>query len=192
MTFKVGDRVLLAAHARHAVKFKDIGGLLATLIQVDDGEDADADGMPYQVDLGFGDTTWLLEHEIESLAPAPVSPVAPVLPEGWRMYYANTSQRRKEQPVTEGFLDYFPAVARLVAELSRLGNEKHNPGEPMHWARGKSKDHRDCTVRHVMDADEIDPETQLAEAVAAVWRASAYLQLLAEEKYGWPKAPRAR
>ncbi len=114
------------------------------------------------------------------------------MPLGRRMQYDNSSARRKDQPVTEGFLDYFPATARLTAELSRLGNEKHNPGEPLHHARDKSKDHRNCAVRHLMDADVIDPESGLVEAVGAVWRSSAYVQELAENVYGWPKAPRAR
>ncbi len=113
-------------------------------------------------------------------------------PADWRMYYDNSSSRRKDQPVTEGFLDYFPAAVRLCAELSRLGNEKHNPGEPLHHARGKSKDHRNCAVRHLMDADTADPETNLVEAVAAFWRLGAYIQELCETTYGWPKAPAAK
>ncbi len=167
------------------------------------------DGRPGVVDyIDYSDSTynvdfvdedegwdWGTENQVtprqEKAATEPTAP-GTGLPEGWRMFYANTSQRRKEQPVTEGFLDYFPAAIRLAAELSRLGNEKHNPGEEMHHARGKSADHRNCTVRHVMDADKIDEETQLAEAVMAFWRTGAYLQELAEKKYGWPVAPRAR
>ncbi len=164
---------------------------------------ADASDQTYiviPVDGDIGDWSWQAEKDLTP-AEEPKTVVGVVQDaatavrdriKGWRMYYDNSSARRKEQPVAEGFLDYFPAAARLVAELSRLGNEKHNPGQPMHWARGKSMDHRDCVARHIMDADEIDDETQLAEAVSAVWRACAYLQVLAEEKYGWPKAPRAR
>lgn len=111
---------------------------------------------------------------------------------GWRMEYDNSSARRKDQPVAEGFLDYFPAAIRLGSELSRLGNEKHNPGQPMHHARGKSGDHANCIVRHQMSFEEIDADTELAEAVMVFWRAGAQLQELAERKYGWPKAPRAR
>jgi hypothetical protein len=45
-----------------------------------------------------------------------------------------------------------------VAELSRAGNEKHNPGEELHHARGKSNDHADCILRHLVDRGTVDPE----------------------------------
>lgn len=188
MEFKRGDTVWL--------KDDECLGLVMTV--------DDSDGT-YRVWIEDEDWEWVSEKQV-SRPPAPVyGPVlvgtngAPLtgkdifgMPLGQRMQYDNSSPRRKDQPVTEGFLDYFPATARLTAELSRLGNEKHNPGEPLHHARGKSKDHRNCAVRHLMDADVIDPETGLVEAVGAVWRSSAYVQELAENVYGWPKAPRAR
>ena len=116
----------------------------------------------------------------------------PPVPPDWRMRYDDSSARRKDQPVTEGFLKYCPAAIRLAAELSRLGNEKHNPGEPMHHARGKSADHLDCAARHIMDADKVDGDTGLIEAVLAFWRLGMYIQEKCERDYGWPKAPNAK
>src|SRR4051794_30652788 len=51
------------------------------------------------------------------------------------------SATRKTFPMCEGLLDYFPDACAEVAKVSFLGNAKHNPGEPMHHARGKSMDH---------------------------------------------------
>ena len=48
------------------------------------------------------------------------------------------SAMRKTFPMATGLLDYFPDACAEVARISYLGNEKHNPGEPMHHARGKS------------------------------------------------------
>ena len=42
---------------------------------------------------------------------------------------------RKALPIFTGFLMYFPDACAAVAEVSRLGNEQHNPGEALHWAR---------------------------------------------------------
>ena len=58
---------------------------------------------------------------------------------------------RKNIPLARGLLDYFPRALAAVADLSRIGNEQHNPGEPMHWAKEKSNDHADCIVRHLID-----------------------------------------
>src|SRR5690348_15140244 len=61
------------------------------------------------------------------------------------------SGARKDIPLARGLLDYFPAALARVAELSRIGNEKHNPGEDLHHARGKSGDHADCILRHLVE-----------------------------------------
>jgi hypothetical protein len=83
---------------------------------------------------------------------------------------------RKNRPLARGCLDYFPAALAAVSELSRIGNEKHNPGEDMHHARGKSSDHADCILRHLVDRGTVDPETGLSHSVAVAWRALALLQ----------------
>ena len=108
------------------------------------------------------------------------------------MKYPTTSAERKAMPVYDGCIRYFPAALMLVSVLSRKGNEKHNPGEPLHHARGKSTDHGNCITRHQMEVGTIDPDTQLDHAVGVGWRALAQLQELAESKYGWPLAAGAR
>jgi hypothetical protein len=68
-----------------------------------------------------------------------------------------------------------------VAKLSKLGNDKHNPGEPLNWSREKSTDHGDCIVRHQLEAEKLDPDTGLLHAAAVAWRAMAQLEVLLEK-----------
>lgn len=83
---------------------------------------------------------------------------------------------RKDVPLCTGVLDYFPAALAEVAKLSKYGNDKHNPGEPLHWARGKSMDHADCIARHLVDRGIVDPDTGMSHTVEVAWRALALLQ----------------
>jgi hypothetical protein len=92
------------------------------------------------------------------------------------------SAERKNIPLCSGVLDYFPAALAEVAKLSNLGNDKHNPGQPLHWARGKSMDHADCIARHLVDRGVIDPDTGLSHTVEVAWRALALLQEECEAK----------
>ncbi len=92
------------------------------------------------------------------------------------------SAERKQYPITTGVLDYFPDALAAVAHVSYMGNEKHNPGEPLHWSREKSKDHADCVGRHLAQRGEIDPETGISHTASMVWRAMALLQLEEEER----------
>lgn len=84
-------------------------------------------------------------------------------------------QSRKNTPLCRGLLDYFPLACAEVARVSKVGNDQHNPGEPMHWARGKSTDHADCIVRHLMDRGKVDADGCRHTAKLA-WRALALLQ----------------
>lgn len=112
------------------------------------------------------------------------------------------SAERKEYPVATGVLAYFPAALAGVAKHSKAGNDKHNPGEPLHHARGKSVDHPDCIVRHLMDLADllaaaargqpVDGGAILTEADALAWRALALSQDLHERIGGAPLAPGAR
>jgi hypothetical protein len=88
-------------------------------------------------------------------------------------------------------LDYFPAALAEVAKVSKAGNDKHNPGEPLHWARGKSTDHADSAVRHIMERGQLDPDTGLSVLAHAAWRVLAMLQEELEAK-GAPKARGAK
>jgi hypothetical protein len=86
------------------------------------------------------------------------------------------SSERKATPLARGLLDYFPAALAEVARVSKAGNDKHNPGEEMHHARGKSSDHADCIVRHLVDRGTIDPEDGQRHSAKVAWRALALLQ----------------
>jgi hypothetical protein len=87
--------------------------------------------------------------------------------------FTEDSETRKEYPVFSGCLNYFPAALAEVSKLSKEGNDKHNPGEPLHWSRDKSNDHKDCIARHLMDGDWVE----------LAWRALANLQVELENGY---------
>lgn len=82
---------------------------------------------------------------------------------------------RKLIPLCTGCVDYFPDALAAVAELSRIGNEQHNPGRPLHWDRSKSADHADCLMRHLIQRGTIDTDGVRHSAKVA-WRALALLQ----------------
>lgn len=82
---------------------------------------------------------------------------------------------RKALPLVSGCLDYFPGALAAVAEVSRKGNDQHNPGQPLHHARGKSTDHADCIVRHLMERGTIDTDG-IRHSAKVAWRALALLQ----------------
>lgn len=89
---------------------------------------------------------------------------------------------RKALPLFTGELMYFPLASLAVAEVSRVGNDQHNPGEPLHWAREKSTNQMDTAMRHQMDhgmgnQKDTDGTWHLAKAI---WRLKAELQLAME------------
>ena len=88
------------------------------------------------------------------------------------------SQKRKDSPVFSGFCKYFPKAMIAVSQLSKIGNDKHNPGLPLQWSKDKSTDHGDCIVRHQLEAGTIDPDTGLHHDVSVAWRAMAQLEVL--------------
>lgn len=88
---------------------------------------------------------------------------------------------RKDQPVATGVLAYFPDAIRAVAVCSKVGNEQHNPGTPMHWDRAKSGDEADALMRHFMERGTVDTDGILHSTKVA-WRALAMLQKELEEK----------
>jgi hypothetical protein len=111
------------------------------------------------------------------------------------------SSERKNYPMLSGCLNYFPAALAGVSRISKQGNDKHNPGQPLHHARGKSTDHGDCIIRHLTDTEDliarqirqgdVSSEQILTEVSSLAWRALAYSQEL-HEKFGSPLAPGAR
>ena len=93
-----------------------------------------------------------------------------------------SSADRKQVAMSRGLLAYFPDALALVARHSVRANEKHNPGEPVHWSREKSNDHEDCIVRHSASI-AVDPNSTddgQPHVVCRAWRALAALQLWAE------------
>lgn len=92
---------------------------------------------------------------------------------------------RKASPLAEGVLWYFPNALMAVAAVSKAGNDQHNPGQPMHHSRGKSSDHADCILRHLVDAGTIDGDGMRHSAKVA-WRALALLQEEIERDEGVP------
>lgn len=100
------------------------------------------------------------------------------------------SAKRKTYPMFSGLLAYFPDALAAVANVSYLGNEKHNPGEPLHHARGKSMDHADCIVRHLSNHGGFDGDVR--ESAAMAWRALALLQEELERDLNLPLPRGAR
>ena len=120
------------------------------------------------------------------------------------------SNERKGVPMAGGCRDYFPAALAGVARWSKQGNDKHNPGEPLHHARGKSMDHEECIERHSMDLADVlaaldrlplgVPQEQRDELIRAAldeydarsWRSLAASQEFREKHGLAPLAPGAR
>jgi hypothetical protein len=153
-----------------------------------------------------------LEGFNEQAERAPATPVQPAKP---AMTLSEDSQERKDVPLYEGCMLYFPAALAGLAQHSKMGNDKHNPGQPLHHSRNKSTDHESCIVRHLMDlgdlealvtrsglsAETLTPSEPydaelirriLAEANALFWRAGALSQKLHEKYGGAPLAPGAK
>lgn len=124
-------------------------------------------------------------------SPPPAAPPAASRP----MQYVGrliegSSEHRKAYPIAEGLLDYFPDALAEVSNVSWVGNQKHNPGEPMHHARGKSMDHANCIARHLMERGGYDTvvvdgkELRIRHTAALAWRALALLQEELENELG--------
>ena len=86
-----------------------------------------------------------------------------------------SATERKEYPLASGVLDYFPDALMEVAHCSWVGNNQHNPGQPLHWAKEKSTDEPDALLRHLKDRGTIDSDGVRHSAKVA-WRALAMLQ----------------
>lgn len=98
---------------------------------------------------------------------------------------------RNAIPMADGLLYYFTAALAEVAKVSRIGNEQHNPGQPMHWDRSKSTDHGNKILRHLADAGGID-RIGVRHSAYLAWRALALLQEELEREEGAPLPRNAR
>ena len=85
-------------------------------------------------------------------------------------------KERKRIPLYSGVFKYFPDALAEIAKVSQVGNDQHNPGQALHWSRGKSDDHHDTLLRHLVESGTIDSDGMRHSAKMA-WRALAILQL---------------
>ena len=90
---------------------------------------------------------------------------------------------RKAMPIITYMMEYFPDALLAEVEVAVVGNNQHNPGEPLHWARGKSTNQMDTAFRHMWDhkrgtVKDTDGTYHLAKAI---WRLKAELQLQIEK-----------
>ena len=92
-----------------------------------------------------------------------------------RAFVPADAAARKALPLFSGVLRYFPDALLAVADLSKKGNDQHNPGQPLHWAKEKSADEADALARHLLDAGTLDADGVRHSAKVA-WRALALLQ----------------
>jgi hypothetical protein len=92
---------------------------------------------------------------------------------------------RKALPLYSFLTGYFPDAIVEMVKVSVAGNQQHNPGEPLHWARGKSTDQLNTAMRHIFDhaVQPVDTDGTYHLAKAA-WRLLAELQLICEAKQG--------
>jgi hypothetical protein len=131
-------------------------------------------------------------HPAQKLAASASASIWDVLRAAWAAGHVlpTDSNERKRFPIQTGCVEYAPAALVAMAAVSKVGNDKHNPGQELHHSRSKSADHSDCIMRHDIDAG--DPTTdKLEEMACKVWRTLVEFQVYAES-LGAPKAPRAR
>lgn len=125
------------------------------------------DEIPFQVEK-----VQSISYKFSTVQPAQHTARAPL---------PSDSKQRKAYPIARGLFDYFPDAVAEVAHVSWVGNEQHNPGEPLHWAREKSTDHEDCILRHTLERGKRDTDG-LRHTAKRAWRAMAALQLECEGK----------
>src|ERR1017187_10221651 len=85
------------------------------------------------------------------------------------------AKERKRIPLASGVFDYFTSALIEIAKVSFIGNEQHNKGEKLHWARGKSMDHSDTMLRHFVERGTVDTDG-VRHSAKMCWRALAILQ----------------
>lgn len=128
-----------------------------------------------------------IDPGVPTRAPTDKKVAAPApLPRLWNADAAG----RKLLPLISGCLWYFPDALAAVAYVSVVGNNQHNPGQPLHWSQGKSNDHVDCIGRHAaglgtLDTDGVPHSWKLA------WRVLAHLQMELQAE-GAPVPPGAK
>jgi|ERR1017187_3613876 hypothetical protein len=87
--------------------------------------------------------------------------------------------KRKGLPLWDYLFNYFFDAFMAEVDVAVKGNQQHNPGESLHWAREKSTDQLNTALRHQADyaqgqKKDTDGCWHLAKAI---WRLKAQLQL---------------
>lgn len=120
-------------------------------------------------------------------APTQQALLAGSMPPGWvetkvRFGLPTDYDARKRLRIWTFLTQYFPDAFLAVVEVAVQGNEQHNKGEPLHWAREKSTDQMDTAARHMFDHSTVGPKDTDGcwHLAKAIWRLSAELQLLIE------------
>lgn len=93
------------------------------------------------------------------------------------------AQERKNTPIFQGVIKYFPDALGEVAKLSRQGNIQHGLGSDgvLVWQKDISSDHLDAMMRHLCDSVTNPVDTDgVHHDVKIVWRALANLQIRLE------------
>ena len=195
--FNIGDRVVvvfdswdmgLENKVATVVGFRESSSGRDTIeIRVDDWDRGHSGSLPlYECknrwNIAADEIENVVDDEEDFLDVDPIIDTKSLLP--------SDAAERKAVPIASGVMDYFPAALAEVSKVSFKGNEQHNPGQPLHWARGKSADHADTMLRHFLERGTIDTDGSRHSA-KMVWRALALLQMELEND-GYPKARGAR
>ena len=93
-------------------------------------------------------------------------------------------ERKGRWPVWDYLFKYFPLAFLEEVRVAVIGNEQHNPGQPLHWAREKSTDQLNTALRHQFDYAKLKAEGVIvprdakgnAVLAQAIWRLKAQLQ----------------
>ncbi|MGL5935311.1 MAG: dATP/dGTP diphosphohydrolase domain-containing protein [Cetobacterium sp.] len=189
MEFKVGDQVLVTG-TMYAQKFENIRGAIVGVsdffIEVEFenwklGHNGNSNDESI-TSRWFINTAYYKNVTVIPPRHTETADIHPLLPD--------MADERKRIPLASGLFDYFASALIEVAKISHIGNEQHNPGQPLHWARGKSTDHADTMLRHFAQRGTFDTD-RVRHSAKMVWRALAILQMEMEND-GYPKARGAR
>jgi hypothetical protein len=160
----------------------DLGGLqhLAPDVICQEGDIYVEGGKPFEfvvqcIGMAVGHAESLTHRRVYRRIPCPKQGGGEPLP--------SDAAARKAVPIYSGFIRYFPRAIAAVAHLSHVGNQQHNPGQPLHWDRSKSGDELDALMRHLMEADGVDADG-VAHVVKCAWRAMAAAEKYLEKQEG--------
>jgi hypothetical protein len=95
--------------------------------------------------------------------------------------FPRSSEERKQYPIAEGVMEYFPLTIIALSKVSYLGSQKHNPGQPTHLDRSKSTDDASAMFRHYFERGTKDPEDDQPNCVKMAWRSMLICEKELEE-----------